>query len=133
MKNHSDHNEDQWLKNLISASGIEKAPDSFTANIMSRLEKVSSPVVYKPVISKLGWLIIMGMFLIIVIASSTDQSSTGYFNQWIDTIPQMSFQLPALFTSPQVSLSSTSLTIILLLIVLACWLIQREIKKIFIN
>ncbi|MEQ3656887.1 MAG: hypothetical protein ABNH00_13550 [Dokdonia sp.] len=60
MKNEQEHALDKWSAKHIKEAGVEKPSSDFTAQVMQAVEKASEkPVlVYKPLISRIGWLCI---------------------------------------------------------------------------
>jgi hypothetical protein len=54
------------IDKLMSADGLEEAPLDFTDNVMSKVEAISTATVYKPLIPKSIWFIIIGSFVALV-------------------------------------------------------------------
>jgi hypothetical protein len=58
-------NLDQFTKNVIQEAGLTTPSVDFLANVMAEVSKEKVPVqVYKPLISKVGWMIIGSLFLV---------------------------------------------------------------------
>ena len=55
-----------FIDKLMSADGLEEAPLDFTDKVMSKVEAISVPTVYEPLISKSVWFIIIGSFIALV-------------------------------------------------------------------
>lgn len=56
---------DQFTKEIIQEAGLRTPSVDFLANVMAEVSKEKVPVlVYKPLISKVGWMIIGSLFLI---------------------------------------------------------------------
>ncbi len=56
---------DQFTKELIQEAGLTTPSVDFLANVMAEVSKEKVPVqVYKPLISKVGWMIIGSLFLV---------------------------------------------------------------------
>lgn len=56
---------DQFTKKVIQGAGVESPSIDFLANVMAEVSKEKVPVkVYKPLITKVGWMIIGALFLV---------------------------------------------------------------------
>lgn len=56
---------DQFTKNVIQEAGLTNPSVDFLANVMAEVSREKSPSrVYKPLISKVGWMIIGSLFLV---------------------------------------------------------------------
>ena len=60
---------DSRLEKIIKEDGIVHAPEEFTQAVLNRLAKESNQVIYKPLISKLGRIII-GLFILTIIVAA---------------------------------------------------------------
>ena len=70
MESHLEQHFDNLAKKVVKSSELEKPSLDFTANVMAKIEvqqEISSITVYKPLISKKAWFIIVA----VVIASLT--------------------------------------------------------------
>ena len=56
------------IDNLMSADSLEQPSQNFTDNVMSKIDSISnaSATVYKPLISKPVWFLILGSFVALV-------------------------------------------------------------------
>ncbi|MBC8756328.1 hypothetical protein H2O64_16760 [Kordia sp. YSTF-M3] len=58
-------NLDQFTKDVIQEAGLTTPSVDFLANVMAEVSKEKVPVkVYKPLINKVGWLLIGSLFLV---------------------------------------------------------------------
>jgi hypothetical protein len=56
---------DQFTKDVIQEAGLATPSVDFLANVMAEVSKEKVPVqVYKPLINKVGWMLIASIFLI---------------------------------------------------------------------
>ncbi|WP_298421629.1 hypothetical protein [uncultured Kordia sp.] len=56
---------DQFTKEVIQDAGLASPSVDFLANVMAEVSKEKTAIkVYKPLINKVGWLIIVALFLI---------------------------------------------------------------------
>ena len=95
----SDKEMDANLKKVFHTTGKNRAPENFTENLISRIERESQSLTttYKPLISKWGWAFISFFVLAIfyvVLTSGADSTANGVeFSQLIKRT--FSFQLEA--------------------------------------
>ncbi|WP_420573609.1 hypothetical protein [Kordia sp.] len=56
---------DQFTKNVIQDAGISQPSVDFLANVMAEIAPEQTPAkIYKPLISKVGWMIIGTLFIV---------------------------------------------------------------------
>ena len=97
QENISETEMDRQLVSLSSSVGMERAPEDFTQHLMQKIEKEeTSGFVYKPVISKVAWIVIgiavaailpaaLFLFPNSVSTPAAMQKLTGIFNfQFLD-------------------------------------------------
>ena len=79
MQDHLEQHLDRLTKKVIKSPGLEKPSVDFTANIMAKLDGATSKAfVYKPLISKTGWVLIILLLIIAsvyLIMTGTNESS----------------------------------------------------------
>ncbi|MUU77721.1 hypothetical protein [Winogradskyella endarachnes] len=97
---------EQFINNIMSEAGLEQPSLDFTANVLSQIEvtSTSNATVYKPLISKSVWILILGSFIALigyVIIGNTETTAS-----WIDRLelPKVSLNL---FENVSSHLSST--------------------------
>lgn len=92
-KTHNPEREDRLIKEIMKDFRMESPPSGFTGKVMERLRSGSPETVYRPLISRAGWIGIAAGFLIIlalVFTSSETQvpGESGWFAQQIDKVEQ---------------------------------------------
>ncbi len=87
---------DSHISKLIRESGVEAAPENFTASVMDKIAAVPLKLSYKPLIGRGGrFIIILLVIAVIVIAVLYTDPSGELFGSRI-TLPQAERQLPQL-------------------------------------
>ncbi|NRD20631.1 hypothetical protein HNV08_11275 [Winogradskyella eckloniae] len=91
----ADKNIEEFIDNIMSEAGLEQPSLDFTANVMSQVEasSTSNATVYKPLISKPVWFIILGSFIALVgyvVLGNTETTAS-----WTDRLelPEVPFNL----------------------------------------
>lgn len=89
------------INKLMSADGLELPSVDFTDKVISKLEAISNSTatVYKPLISKLGWVFIIGSFLALVAYVYFKEPEVnkgwfhkiGWFNSSLNSMTNVSF------------------------------------------
>jgi len=87
---------DPHISKLIRESGLAQAPDSFTAAVMDKIEAIPLSKPYKPLIGRVGRIMVI-LFLITVVVLSIIYTDPGgeLFGSSI-TVPIPDWQLPQL-------------------------------------
>ncbi|TYA54794.1 hypothetical protein [Formosa maritima] len=106
MKEKKNNQLDTLIKDVMKQSALETPSFNFTANVMQQIaaDSKNTATVYKPLISKTGWVVMfIGVLAIIVyILLSGDSQSNG----WIDSIDfsvLSNIKIPNLFSGIQFS------------------------------
>jgi len=118
-------NKDKQLETLIGKvmkkASLETPSQDFTTNVMSQVLAVKRKpsIIYKPVISKATWLIILSVIAVLVVyilAQSKPDNSA-----WLNTI-NFSFLSNNIFskTVSEISYSSTTIYVLLSLTIMIC-------------
>ena len=84
-----EHDEKQieaFIDQIMSADRLEKPSLDFTDQVMSKVEAISKPeaTVYKPLISKPIWLVILGSFVALVVYVFLKEPMTE--NVWFNSL-----------------------------------------------
>ncbi len=111
---------EEIVEKLMSADSLEKAPEDFTFNVMSKIEalsKSSSTIEYKPLIPKYIWWILSAGFVVLIAKiilgkSKTDTSIVERYN-----LPEVSFNY---LENLSVDFSNTLLYASIFLAVMVC-------------
>jgi hypothetical protein len=81
-------NADEFLENLVKktmkSSPLEAPPSDFTSNIMARINVKSTTTVYQPLISKMGWMLILTTGIAYVVYLYV--ISAGEPNDWFKAV-----------------------------------------------
>ncbi len=87
---------DPHISKLIRESGLNAAPENFTASVMDKIEAVPAKSSYKPLIGRGGRIVfILLVIAVIVLAVLYTDPSGELFGSRI-TLPQVERQLPPL-------------------------------------
>jgi len=130
MKNKIDENIEKLVDKMMAEGPIESPSIDFTASVMSTIAAAatSKSPVYKPVISKRGWFIILGaigaLFVFLILNSQTT-AVPNYFNY-----PAIDFDK---FLKPFTDLQISPLTATVLLAATVMLLIQIFFLKNILN
>lgn len=74
---------DQFTKEVMQDAGLQAPSTDFLANVMAEVSKEKVPVkVYKPLISKVGWLTIAALFLIFAYVLTNFSLGFSIFGDW---------------------------------------------------
>lgn len=74
---------DQFTKEVIQEAGLATPSVDFLANIMAEVSKENVPVkVYKPLINKVGWLIIGSLFLLFTFVLTRFSLGVSILGNW---------------------------------------------------
>lgn len=129
MEKNNDKNIDELLKKSIQQLTLDSPSIDFTSSVMKKVEKLqkSKSIVYKPLISKPFWFLIIGCILTILVYSflSIDQNQPSIinFNGLFEQVPSISI--------PEISISKTMKNSILVIGLL--FLIQIPLLKHYFN
>lgn len=107
-----ENNIDNISRDLLKAANITKAPESFTANIMSKIEahNTASLPVLKPLISKVMWLLIAIItFGITIITLVFNKNTESTFSIEKYPIIDFSFIESINFSLPNIHISDITL------------------------
>lgn len=108
------------LSSLLQKYGQVQPSINFTEKVLSSIIKMSQNKEYQPVISKKAWsVILLVLSSVFIYIASFMEVSTGQFKTVNDTILKfgnlLSFDLPAIITSPILALSLFALSSLLFL------------------
>jgi hypothetical protein len=87
---------DKIFYTLIRESGIHQAPEDFTAKVMAKLENVPIPVKYKPLIGRLGQIMIflfISSLVALTLVFGNQGEQEGVLYKWISGL---NFEMPAI-------------------------------------
>jgi len=74
---------DQFTKEVMQDAGLQAPSTDFLANVMAAVTHEKVPVkAYKPLISKVGWLIIAALFLIFAFVLTRFSLGFSIFGDW---------------------------------------------------
>jgi hypothetical protein len=74
---------DQFTKNVIQEAGLTTPSVDFLANVMAEVSKEKVPTqVYKPLINKVGWLIIGALFLVFTLVLTRFSLGFSILGDW---------------------------------------------------
>lgn len=74
---------DQFTKEVIQDAGLSSPSTDFLANVMAEVSKEKVPVkVYKPLISKVGWLIIGSLFILFAFVLTRFSLGLSILGDW---------------------------------------------------
>ena len=116
--------EEKALGSLLKKNAMESPSLNFTARVMAEVEKVSIKVADTPIISKKAWVFISifvgSIFVFTLLTVEKDTSSSNVLNGTIEKFDQiltnsLTFDLPAILTSPLFGLSVFALSSLLFL------------------
>ncbi|WP_412986055.1 hypothetical protein [Pontimicrobium sp. IMCC45349] len=84
MEPHTDQHLDKLVERVIKSSPLESPSKDFTASIMSKIEtaSVGTSTVYKPLISKTGWLLI----ILALVSVSVYMMVGNVSNSWLQSL-----------------------------------------------
>jgi hypothetical protein len=85
---------DPHISKLIRESGLAKAPDSFTAAVMDKIEAIPSRESYKPLIGKGGRIIILLFIIAVTVLSIVYRDPGGEVFGSALKLPRPDWQLP---------------------------------------
>ncbi|MEO8820979.1 MAG: hypothetical protein ABI267_11060 [Ginsengibacter sp.] len=134
MKNKEDKNLEKLVENLMAEATLASPSIDFTSNVMSGVKAVEKrkSFVYKPVISKWAWLIIMGsivfLFAFIIMDNPQSASAKGYFNVTFFNFEKM------LKSFPEFQISTMTANVLLaatLMILIQIFFLKNYLNKRF--
>ena len=74
---------DQFTKEIIQEAGLTTPTVDFLANVMAEVSKEKVPVkAYKPLITKVGWLIIASLFLVFTLVLTRFSLGFSILGDW---------------------------------------------------
>ncbi len=74
---------DQFTKKVFQDAGVESPSVDFLANVMAEVSKEKVPVkVYKPLITKVGWMIIGALFLVFAFVLTRFSLGLSILGDW---------------------------------------------------
>lgn len=74
---------DQFTKDVIQEAGLATPSVDFLANIMAEVSKEKVPIkVYKPLINKVGWMIIASLFLVFTLVLTRSSIGFSILGDW---------------------------------------------------
>jgi len=119
-----DAKEEMALRSLLKKSVLESPSLNFTSRVMTRVERASIGMVSSPIISKKAWIFIGMLISFIFVLAAVTGKENDKTNQVIDGAVQkvdtlltnsMTFDMPAILTSPLLGLSLFALSSLFLL------------------
>ena len=87
---------DSHISKLIRESGVEAAPENFTASVMDKIEAVPLKLSYKPLIGRGGRIIIILLVIAVIVIAVLYTDPSGELLGSRITLPQAERQLPQL-------------------------------------
>jgi len=85
---------DPHISKLIKESGVEAAPDNFTASVMDKIEAVPLKPSYKPLIGRGGRIIIILLVIAVIVMAVLYTDPSGELFGSRVTLPQVERQWP---------------------------------------
>jgi hypothetical protein len=85
---------DPHISKLIRESGVESAPENFTASVMDKIETVPVKKSYKPLIGRSGRITIILIIIAVIVLAVFYTNPDGEFFGSTIKLPQMERQLP---------------------------------------
>lgn len=118
------------INKLMADDSLEQAPINFTDKVMSKVEAISKSktIVYKPLISKPVWFIIIGSFIALVGYIILNKPSSN--NTWLNRFDLSNVSLNV-FENISVNFSSTLMYAVVLLAIMVS--IQVPLLKHYFN
>ena len=119
-----DAKQEKALGSLLKKNTLESPSLNFTARVMAEVEKASVKVVDAPIISKKAWtfisMFVASIFVYAVLAGEKNTATSQAINGTIEKAANlltnsMTFDLPAILTSPLFGLSVFALSSLLFL------------------
>ena len=120
----ADAKQEAALGSLLKKNTLESPSLNFTARVMAEVEKASIKLADKPIISKKAWVFISifvgSIFVFALLTGEKDTSSSNVLHGTIEKFDQiltnsLTFDLPAILTSPLFGLSIFALSSLLFL------------------
>jgi hypothetical protein len=132
MKEKKNKELDKLVEDVMKHSALETPSFHFTSNVMQQLtaDSNSTAIVYKPLISKTGWIVLSLSVLavMIYILFSGDTQSSGWFDA-IDFSLLSNIKIPNLFSG--IKFSHTTLYAFLFFGIMVC--VQIPLLKSYFN
>ncbi len=104
MKINNELEFDNLIKSSLTESIQTNLSSSFTTNVMFQINsiKTNSSIIYKPLISKFGWLTIFCLLIIMIFLSEINQTETSsWFN--LVNFESMNSKIFSNFSFPKIS------------------------------
>lgn len=122
---------DQFTKVVIQEAGLATPSTDFLANVMAEVSKESvAKKVYKPLISKVGWLIIGSLFILFAFVLTRFSLGFSIFGDWdLSSLVIEKYE-------PKIEIPSTyayCFFFLLVFVVIQVKLIRRQLDKRFHN
>ncbi|MEL4455685.1 hypothetical protein [Lutimonas vermicola] len=120
----ADAKQEEALGSLLKKNALESPSLNFTARVMAEVEKVSVKVADKPIISKKAWAFIMmfvaSIFVYVLLTGEKNAAASQAIDGTMKKVDNllsnsMTFDLPAILTSPLFGLSFFALSSLLFL------------------
>ncbi len=120
----ADAKQEKALGSLLKKNALESPSLNFTERVMAEVEKASIKVADVPIISKKAWVFISifvgSIFVFTLLTGEKDRSSSNALNGVMEKFDQvltnsLTFDLPAILTSPLFGLSMFALSSLLFL------------------
>ncbi|MBK7970742.1 MAG: hypothetical protein KBH11_05030 [Bacteroidia bacterium] len=132
MKRKTNNNQDP-LRNIISANMLEKPSANFTDDIMSKLGIAAQQVKYEPVISKNGWYFISFLvigILYLVVSGSGNVPEIPVAQQIDNTLHEGIRTMSNLFESSALMLISLAMCSVFILVYLDSIYRQNKLRTV---
>ncbi len=119
-----DAKQEKALGSLLKKNTLESPSLNFTARVMAEVEKASIKVADTPIISKKAWVFISifvgSIFVVTLLTGEKDTASSNVLHGTMEKFDQiltnsLTFDLPAILTSPLFGLSIFALSSLLFL------------------
>lgn len=126
-------NADEFLENLVKKTmkspPLETPSSDFTSNIMARINVKSTTTVYQPLISKMGWMLILTTVIASVVYLYVISAAEANWFKTIDFSTGLNNQITNLFSELKLARITTYAMLVCGLMLCA----QVPILKYFIN
>ncbi|MGN6800819.1 MAG: hypothetical protein ACTHJN_02870 [Ginsengibacter sp.] len=133
MKNKEDKNIEKLVGDMMASNPIERPSVDFTSAVMSAVlaTKAKSSLVYKPLISKRGWFIILLAFIALSVFLILNQQIVP-LNKYFDLSAVHFVQFLKPFSGLNISpLTANVLIAASIMLLLQLFLLKRHIDKLF--
>ncbi|AXG71372.1 hypothetical protein KORDIASMS9_03629 [Kordia sp. SMS9] len=125
---------DQFTKNVIQEAELAIPSTDFLANVMDKVSQEKVPVkVYKPLITKVGWLIIGALFLLFAFVLTRFSLGFSIFGDW-DLSSLMIEKYKPTIGIPEIPVTyAYCFFFLLVFVVIQIRLIKKQFDKRFTN